>query len=124
MTRNKKNFHALTVYVFELIRREAAANERRDVDGIMKHYSLKESSVAKLRWLALAAVDDWGRLMEGEKAVVGFFAAVDIDEVKSYFRTLPTRYRDAGGFCTLSVLQFLEAFPPAEKQVEAFKEIC
>lgn len=124
MARNNKNFHALTVYVYEIIRREVTARESRDIDGIRKHYALKESTISKIRRLALTAVDDWRGLMEGERDAVAFFASVDIDEVKRYFRTLPDRHCEAGGFCLLSVLQYLEAFPPAESQVEAFRAIC
>lgn len=119
MTRNNKNFHALTVYAFDLIRREAAEQERFDFINKKKHYQVKKSAVVKLHKLAAEAVNDWETLMEGERAVVGFFAVAGPYWVERYLRSLPQRRLDAGGFCVLTVLQFLEAVPEMDARVEA-----
>lgn len=121
MTRDNKNFHALTVYAFDLIRREAAEQERFDFINKKKHYQVKKTAVAKLHRLAAEAVHDWETLVEGERDVVAFFAVSSPYTVENYLQSLPQRRLDAGGFCTLTVLQFLEAFPWAEAQVEEFK---
>lgn len=125
MTRDNKHFHALTVYAFDLIRREAAEQERRDIVTGKKHYQVKKTAVAKLHRLAAEAVHDWETLMEGEKAVVAFFTVAEPYWIERYLQSLTQRRLDAGGFCVLSVLQFLEAVPEmdarVEEQVEVFR---
>lgn len=126
MARSNKDFNALAVYAFDLIRREAAEQERRDIATGKKHYQVKKTAVVKLHKLAAEAVNDWETLVEGERAVIGFFAVAEPYWIERYLRSLPQRRLDAGGFCTLTILQFLEAVPEmearAEAQLERFKE--